>query len=141
MASSGRRRSRRPLGAQVGALRARWPAGNTEFVRGALTWTGPLQPSPLSAVYTVVVTYRAGWHRPRVTVLDPPLREPGVGRLPHVFPEDRLCLHYGGDWHEQMSIADTILPWAAEWLVHYELWKATGDWHGGGHDPAGEKAE
>jgi hypothetical protein len=26
----------------------------------------------------------------------------------------------------------TILPWAAEWLLHYETWKVTDCWHGGG---------
>ena len=31
-----------------------------------------------------------------------------------------------------MTIAKTILPWTSEWLVHYQLWLATGEWHGGG---------
>ena len=31
-----------------------------------------------------------------------------------------------------MLIADTIVPWTCEWLVHYEIWFATGEWHGGG---------
>jgi hypothetical protein len=30
------------------------------------------------------------------------------------------------------SIADTIVPWTAEWLVHYEIWLVTGEWYGGG---------
>ena len=29
-------------------------------------------------------------------------------------------------------IADTIIPWTSEWLLHYEIWVATGIWHGGG---------
>jgi hypothetical protein len=85
--------------------------------------------------YTVRVSYRLGWRRPRITVLDPPLRTAEVSRLPHVFPGDRLCLHFTHDWNEGMLIADTVVPWAAEWLLHYELWKATGKWHGGGHEP------
>ena len=33
-----------------------------------------------------------------------------------------------------MLIATTTVPWAAEWLLHYELWLATdGTWCGGGH--------
>ena len=31
-----------------------------------------------------------------------------------------------------MYIADTIVPWTAEWLAHYEIWLATDDWRGGG---------
>ena len=34
-----------------------------------------------------------------------------------------------------MSIADTIVPWTAEWLVHYEIWLVTGEWYGGGDWP------
>jgi hypothetical protein len=34
-----------------------------------------------------------------------------------------------------MSIADTIVPWTAEWLVHYEIWLMTGEWYGGGDWP------
>ena len=29
-----------------------------------------------------------------------------------------------------MLIVDTIVPWAAEWLLHYEIWLATGEWFG-----------
>ena len=35
-----------------------------------------------------------------------------------------------------MFIADTIVPWACEWLLHYEIWLATGEWHGGGEHPS-----
>ncbi|MDY0295864.1 MAG: hypothetical protein RB296_00975 [Acidobacteriota bacterium] len=31
-----------------------------------------------------------------------------------------------------MIIAKTIVPWASEWLIFYELWLATGEWLGGG---------
>ena len=34
-----------------------------------------------------------------------------------------------------MLLADTIVPWAAEWLMHYELWLVTGEWTGGGDHP------
>lgn len=38
-----------------------------------------------------------------------------------------------------MLIADTIVPWASEWLLHYEYWLSTGTWHGGGHEPVSKK--
>jgi hypothetical protein len=28
----------------------------------------------------------------------------------------------------------SLIPWACEWLCHYELWVSTGIWHGGGID-------
>ena len=31
-----------------------------------------------------------------------------------------------------MYLAETILPWASEWLAHYEGWLYTGEWKGGG---------
>jgi hypothetical protein len=34
-----------------------------------------------------------------------------------------------------MLIATSIVPWASEWLLHYEIWRATGTWTGGGHEP------
>lgn len=35
-----------------------------------------------------------------------------------------------------MLLADTILPWTSEWLLHYELWLVMGRWAGSGHDHA-----
>jgi hypothetical protein len=32
-------------------------------------------------------------------------------------------------------VALTIIPWAAQWLVCYEIWHATGQWVGGGAHP------
>jgi hypothetical protein len=71
--------------------------------------------------------------RPFVWVLDPPLDAGHRERLPHVYSEDRLCLYTPGEWNGSMFIATTIIPWAAEWLFHYEVWKATDRWTGGGH--------
>lgn len=36
-----------------------------------------------------------------------------------------------------MLLAKTILPWTAEWLLHYEVWLVTGEWVGGGVHPNG----
>jgi hypothetical protein len=37
-----------------------------------------------------------------------------------------------GEWTSKKCIAQTIIPWAIEWLFHYELWHLTGEWSGGG---------
>ncbi len=102
---------------------------------GRIRWIGYLQPTPISERYRVRVEY-SGQARPRVTVLSPELVVPdGKARLPHIFPSGDLCLHYPGEWTPSMSIAYTIVPWASEWLLHYEVWRVTGTWTGAGHEP------
>ena len=51
--------------------------------------------------------------------------------------KQQLCLYYGParEWIPDKMIADTIVPWASEWLLHYEFWLVTGIWHGGGIHP------
>jgi hypothetical protein len=52
--------------------------------------------------------------------------------LPHTFiHDDSLCLYYNEFSPARNLFADTLVPWASEWLLHYELWLATGAWHGG----------
>lgn len=54
-----------------------------------------------------------------------------------MYADDRPCLYYpkAKEWSESMLIADTIVPWLAEWLFHYEIWVLTGQWEGGGIHP------
>ena len=37
-----------------------------------------------------------------------------------------------------MLIVDTTIPWTSEWLIYYEIWRATGDLYGGGEAPSPE---
>ncbi len=129
-------RSRRDLNPakQALALRTAFPDATLRLRPNGLTWIGKLQPTALSIVYTVRIEYLVG-KSPRVTVLDPPLEPPPGDRLRHVYPGERLCLHYPEQWNGDMLIARTIVPWASEWLLHYELFRAAGEWLGGGHEP------
>src|SRR5262245_50222071 len=54
-----------------------------------------------------------------------------------VYPLNTLCLFLGNrEWHQSIPIADTLVPWASEWLLFYELWLATGgQWLGEGEHP------
>lgn len=99
-----------------------------------LAWTGILSPTPLSRDYMVRITYSLGEY-PRTVVLSPPLLADENGLLPHFYREGSLCLHEVNEWDGSMLIVDTIVPWTAEWLAHYELWKRSGRWYGDG-DPA-----
>lgn len=60
--------------------------------------------------------------------------------LPHVYPDPRaphlspLCLFDPArrEWNHDDLIAETTVPWTADWLVCYEAWLATGRWPGRG---------
>lgn len=105
-----------------------------------LIWRTTLQPSELSLVYEIKIVYTLG-QSPKVYVISPkPLAlADGAHRLPHVYDhvKQQLCLYYGParEWSPDKMIADTIVPWASEWLLHYEYWLVTGIWHGGGIHP------
>jgi hypothetical protein len=97
---------------------------------------GDISPNALAETYRVRVDYRQN-KKPRTWVLSPQLVvRPPWRAIPHMFDQERLCLFLEGEWTVDMYVADTIIPWAAEWLHYYELWRATGKWHGGGHEPS-----
>jgi hypothetical protein len=127
------RRSGLSAAQQAFALHARFPDAKGTVKAGRLVWIGLLQPTPLSRSYRVEITFRAG-QSPRVRILES--LETREGRsLPHVYSDGTLCLHEPGDWADRMFIADSTVPWTAEWLANYEMWLATEDWHGGGEWP------
>lgn len=132
------RRGRRPLdGQQQGArLMAALPRFRQVARGNPYVWEGPLRPTELSAEYRVRITYIPTKARPRVTVLSPKLasREEGVP-IPHTFAADRICLHLTEEWDSSLYIHETIVPWTSLWLYYYEIWHATGEWLGGGHEP------
>jgi len=75
---------------------------------------------------------------PQTWVADPPLVRRDGELPPHLYPDERLCLFLPREreWESWMRLSGTIIPWAAEWLLHYELWLATGRWMGGGEHPS-----
>ena len=106
------------------------------FSHAASSWTGTIKPSENSPEYIVKVFYRVT-DIPTVMVLRPPIREDA----PHRFDNGSLCLYYfkDGSWNKQKRIAQTILPWTAEWLLFYEYWLATGEWLGNEAPHTGKK--
>jgi len=124
-------------------VRAYFPLFRINYRDGKLVADGDVQPTPRSVKYRLRITYQVG-DFPRVHVTSPKLvpREPD-GALPHVYSGERLCLYLpgNGEWSRHKSIAMTIIPWAIEWLFHYELWHLTGQWSGGGVEPNGIKRD
>lgn len=122
------------LARQAFALRPRFPDATTKLTPTRFTWTGTLQPNDLSRVYTVRITLTDGQY-PKVEVLDPVLEGRPGESIPHLFGDGSLCLHLEHEWNSSMSMVHTTVPWTSEWLLNYEIWKATGVWYGGGEWP------
>jgi len=127
------------FGQQIGRMSHIHSGFHARLTRNVASWTGELQPSGMSENYMVRIEYTLR-RRPRIWVLSPPLRPRRPGqRIPHTFHDGSVCLHLHQDWAPAMSIADTIIPWLTLWLYYYEVWQATGEWLGGGHEPRTRK--
>lgn len=130
--------SRISLIVQEAILKKTFPGCNTRRYREeSLVWIHDITPSPLSETYRLKLTYKRNEGVKVYVVCPKPLTlAEGKTKLPHVYstPEQRLCLYYPNriEWNESMLYSSTIIPWACEWLVHYECWVGTGKWKGGG---------
>ncbi len=114
-------------------LRATYPDVKVVLKQNTLTWDAWVTPGPQSRRYRIRITWD-GRRSPKVRVLEPKLEPPPGKQMKHVFNADTLCLHLPGEWDGSMLIEDTIIPWTHEWLLFYELYLATGEWLGGGHE-------
>ena len=129
-----------PISIQADALR-RYPTGEiADKKEDLLVWRWEVKPSPLSMTYTIKLVYRLGSF-PKVYVVSPKPLTLATGKtsLPHVYDtgEQQICLYYNDEdkekeWSPDKIIANTIVPWIAEWLYFYEIWLYTGEWTGGG---------
>lgn len=129
-------------------LRRVWPALRCDIHDGMLECRGVVQPSPLTNAYRIHLRYKV--HQPpRVWVKEPVLRRRDPSqRIPHTYLDDdgteRPCLYLpgAGEWRQDKALAITVMPWLLLWLTYYELWLATGEWHGGGveHPVASDRA-
>jgi len=131
--------NRIPLINQAGTLKSYFP-GSKIIRRGEneLIWLGDITPTPLSETYRVKLHYKRGAFI-NVFVIDRTLKlAKGTTKLPHVYSttKQQLCLYYPKDneWHAGMCYVKSLIPWASEWLYHYEIWVGSGEWHGGGID-------
>ena len=148
MGNKGRRFPREKkitLDKQKYALRAAYPDAKCEVEKQKrLVWCGKIRPTPLSQKYTVVLRWDPTW-TPQVWVVGNELQKLNHPDFPHKYEirEEqkmvRLCLYRYQEFSSRKLLCNTIIPWTVEWLYHYEIWLATGEWCGGGEHPeAGE---
>jgi hypothetical protein len=112
---------------EVTLMRKHFPAFRHRLKQGVLTYHGSLQPTEQSPRYQVQLLYAYG-DQPKVWIRQPALR----CDAPHRYTDKSLCLYYPSDrsWSPDSGIAQTIVPWTAEWLYCYELWLVMGVWVG-----------
>lgn len=120
-----------PVAIQGAGLKRIFPDSHISFKKNTITWIGQLQPTHLSQNYTVRIMYKLK-ERPVVAVVSPELTRRNGCRIPHMFADNELCLfrYKYFEWDSTMSIAETIVPWTSLWLLHSEIWLATGVWCG-----------
>jgi len=127
-----------PIPAQISILAKYYPNGvvKSQTLR-RLVWENDIIPTPNSTTYRIRIDYTIN-QKPNVYVIDPSVlaRPEGKDKLKHVYDTEKqqLCLYYApfGEWDSTMFLAHKIVPWAAEWLLFYELWLITGEWLGEG---------
>jgi hypothetical protein len=110
-----------------------FPGSRPHLARGRLICDWELQPGPALATYQMHLEAEPA-HAPRVFVLRPDLIPNAAGELPHVYDYGGLCLNLNDEWHPRMLFTDTFVPWAAQWLIFYEIWRVTEVWEGDGPD-------
>lgn len=111
-----------------------------------IAWRGRLCPGGREYEVAVVFTHgglfddiEVGYQSPDVYVLSPALQNRPDGYIPHLYHSNwgwRLCLYWpmGREWNSFMGIGESIIPWASEWLMNYELWRVIGEWPGPGKE-------
>ncbi len=119
------------LGTQVIKMHQNFPDFKYTRENNLPTWKGELRPTPQSPVYRLKIVYK--YHKqfakaPKVWVLTPAIHPCAK----HLYSDGSLCLYYPKDrsWTAYKYIADTIVPWAALWLLFYEIWLDTDHWYG-----------
>jgi hypothetical protein len=94
--------------------------------RGVIEFTH--RPTGASPTYLIRIDYARAPRAPTVWIVRPSLHPDA--RTLHRYPNGSLCLFFEDEWTPEMSFADTIVPWAMEWVACYELWLESGRWVG-----------
>jgi hypothetical protein len=109
-------------------IKKRFPSFDCRIRGRKLICRGKLKPTENSTEYRIEVSYEP-WGNPDVRILNPKIKPE---KDLHFYKTGNLCLY---DWREQpwqdkWHLADTIIPWTAEWLMYYEIYLLTGKWLG-----------
>lgn len=142
MAASFFREKKIPLIHQKVALLANYPDSKCEIKREkSLIWSGKIRPTAISKEYSILICWKTGM-APHIWAFGDELERLDDPDFPHKYDINadskmvRLCLYRYQEFSSYKFMAKTIIPWTVEWLYHYEIWLATGEWCGGGEHPS-----
>lgn len=128
------------LAHQKAALCKSFPHSTCIISKGKLIWKAIVKPTHLSREYNLKMCYSVS-SCPDVYVFGDELKKLDDKNFPHNYGVDvenrrvKICLYRYREFSSKNLLSDTIIPWAIEWLYYYEIWLATGEWHGGGERP------
>lgn len=105
-----------------------FPCFRCRLSRRLLKCEGIITPSENCDTYRVAISYEQGGI-PEVRI-----KEPEIAYSPdiHMYSDGTLCLFKPSEnpWTGRENIHEKIVPWTAEWLVFYELYRLCGKWLG-----------
>lgn len=128
----GRGSNAKSLATQRLVLLMRYPGSIAKIERSKLQWECRLRPQTITDTYLFQIEYKLR-ERPAVYISEGRLAgEKDLESIPHHFEvlgDGRVhaCLDKF-DWKGSMLLADSVVPWAMEWALYYEIWLATGEW-------------
>ncbi len=105
-----------------------FPCFNCRSSHRLLKCEGLITPSIGCATYRIQISYaQAGI--PEVRIKDPQITPSATI---HMYRNGRLCLYNPEEtpWKSSDNLHEKSIPWAAEWLVFYELYLLCGKWLG-----------
>jgi hypothetical protein len=114
--------------AQKILIEKHFPCFACRFSNRRLECIGEITPSDGCDTYGIAISYQCGGV-PQVTIKNP--RIIPSAKI-HMYRNGTLCLYFPPQdpWKVTDNIHKKIIPWTAEWLVFYELFKRCGKWLG-----------
>lgn len=109
-------------------MQKHFPCFQCTLKKGVMICSGTIVPSDHCDEYSIALSFRHGGV-PKVRIKNPQIEpSPKI----HMYTDGALCLYdYREEpWTNKDNIHETIIPWTAEWLVFYEIYKDTGVWLG-----------
>ncbi len=106
----------------------------SKFEKNQIIFKLKIKPTEESEEYLVRISYKLQ-ESPRVVLLEHDLKLYNGKKPHHIYGLENghpiLCLYYPKfkEWHKNLLIADTIIPWISTWLFAYEYWQITGNWN------------
>jgi len=105
-----------------------FPCFRCRLSRRRLDRDGLITPSLHCDTYRIGISYKQDGI-PKVRIKEPQITP--SGKI-HMYRNGTLCLYEPAEspWTPGDNIHEKIIPWTAEWLVFYELYRIHGKWLG-----------